>query len=127
MLDDHGQLKKPKKRAPRPSINPPTLLDPFSPDAPYSSADQAYFNRIASNNARTPLKDMKHACPVWATSRRALEVSADYFQGSRKTFGASVSVGLGGVARGVLLEGETAHGAAFWGYDEQCGTIMVPM
>jgi hypothetical protein len=110
------------------SRNQPTALTVEShPDEPYTSSDAAYFERIEKNLKRRAFKSMKHACPVWANTRMALQASTEYFRSPRRTAGASVEIGLGGVARGVVLEGEAPAHRYLWGTGEQIGTLILPM
>jgi hypothetical protein len=92
-----------------------------------SGADEGYFARLERNAMRPPLRDMQHACPVWAKTRRALQVGVDYLRRPRATRGASVDIGLGGIARGVILEGDVDDAGAYWGTKRMTGSIVVAM
>ena len=70
---------------------------------------------------------MKGPCPVWANTRRALLSSVDYLTNTVKTSGASVDVGPGKMARGIILEGKTPSDLHFWGRRGSGGTLLLPM
>ena len=118
----------PKKRINRINHTQPAALTATSyPDDPLSSADAAYFERIEANQKRPAFKTMKHACPVWTNTRMALQASTEYFRSPRRTAGGSVEIGLGGVARGVILEGEAPKARHVWGAGLQIGTMILPL
>ena len=89
--------------------------------------DAEMARRTEANAARTALGNMTGSCPVWANSKRALEAAAEYFRKPVKTDGASVEIGLAGIARGVILEGQAPDNYTFWTMDERAGTIIVSM
>lgn len=94
---------------------------------PLTVDDKAYFARLDANARRPPLSDMKGPCPVWGKTRRALQSTAEYLRQPVKTIGASVEIGVGGIARGVILEGQIPRQGVFWGEGEQAGTIITYM
>lgn len=96
-------------------------------EGPLSPEDQAYFDRIEENGKKPRLSEMRATCPVWSTTRKGLQAAAEYLRNPSKTAGASVEIGVGGVARGVILEGVPPSSRCFWGVQEDAGTIMVPM
>ena len=109
--------KRQVKNAPKVPKADPTL----------SADDRAYFARVEANSQKAWLKSMKGACPVWADTRRALCSAVDYLKEPTKTVGASVDMGKGGVARGVILEGQPLGQGGFWGKGSQAGTIVCSM
>lgn len=117
-----------KKRTIRPShVQPAALTTESHPDDPFSKLDAAFFARTERNLARPLLRSMKHACPVWSNTRMALQASTDYFRSPRRTAGGSVEIGLGGIARGVILEGDAPEHRYLWGRGKQIGTMILPM
>ncbi|WRT66916.1 uncharacterized protein IL334_003881 [Kwoniella shivajii] len=116
-----ADTKRTRRKSNRDSIGPL----PSSSNLPMTLMDQAYFSRLEVNARRPPLSDMNGPCPVWAKSRRALQVAAEYLREPKKTAGASVEIGVGGIARGVILEGKVigAQGV-FWGKGREAGTIV---
>jgi hypothetical protein len=98
------------------------------PEIPLSAEDKAYNERLEINRGRPSLGGkMKAACPVWSNTRRALLSSVDYLTNAVKTGGASVDVGPGKMARGIILEGRAPSDLHYWGRGEQGGTLMLPM
>jgi len=119
-IDDNGTvLKKARRRTTSDSNSMPLL--------PLTADDRAYFSRIDANNARPPLADMRGSCPVWANTRQALQAAAEYLRQPVKTVGGCVQIGVGGVARGVILEGQTPGQGTFWGSGTQAGTILISL
>jgi len=116
-LNDDGSLAK--KPRPKPNGHVQEL--------PLTAGDRAYFARIEQTALRPPLSDMKGPCPVWAKTRHALQSAAEYLRQPVKTVGASVGIGAGGVARGVILEGQAPGQGVFWGRGKQAGTIVTSM
>jgi hypothetical protein len=125
-IDDDGHILLPRKKShARPSL-------PVPPPAPVveaksTSEDQAYFDRIEKNNRKPNLKNMRAACPAWATTRRALQSGAEYFRNPKKIEGGSVEVGVGGVARGVIFEGRSVGGGNYWGVKGAAGTMVTSL
>ena len=119
-LDEDGSLNTKARR------EPSNLQNGHSKDVSLNAADRLYFARIYQNSQRLPLRDMKGLCPVWAKTRRALQSAADYLREPVKTIGASVHIGVGGIAQGIILEGQAGQGT-FWGTGEQAGTIVTSM
>lgn len=116
-----GTLKRVvKKKPPRPAVPVFTADEP-----PMTKDDEAYFARVEANAARPALRDMRGACPVWALKRRDLSAAAEYLRDPKKTEGGSVEIGVGGLARGVILEGVAPGQGTFWGKGAQAGTIVV--
>ncbi len=108
-------------RAPPATAHKPPIRPADDPD---------YLHRIRANNERAPLTDVTRPAPVWASRRRALTTSLDYFTNPVSTFGATVDVGAGGLtgmARMILLEGDTGEDYVFWGTKKSLGTIVVPV
>ncbi|WWC85264.1 uncharacterized protein L201_000126 [Kwoniella dendrophila CBS 6074] len=107
------------------TIRDTNSLLPLSSDLPLSKTDREYFSRLEDNARKSPLTDMRGPCPVWAKTRRSLQVAAEYFRNPTSSAGASVEIGAGGIARGVILEGEVmgAQGL-FWGQGKDTGIIM---
>nr|XP_018264086.1 uncharacterized protein I303_03964 [Kwoniella dejecticola CBS 10117]OBR86244.1 hypothetical protein I303_03964 [Kwoniella dejecticola CBS 10117] len=116
-----GDPKRVRRKSNRDSLGPL----PLSTDLPLSRADQAYFARLEENAKKPPLRDMYGPCPVWAKTRKSLQSAAEYLRDPKRTAGASVEIGAGGLARGVILEGEVpgAQGI-FWGTGKDAGTII---
>jgi hypothetical protein len=96
-------------------------------DPPISADDRAYYARVEANNRKEGLRGMKGECPVWADTRKELCAAVEYLRDPRKTAGASVEVGKGGIARGVILEGQAPAQEGFWGRGERAGTIVCSM
>ncbi|WWD15727.1 hypothetical protein CI109_100149 [Kwoniella shandongensis] len=119
--NDTTVLKKPRRKSTRDSIGPINMNVPLSP------ADQHYFARLEENTRRPPLFDMNGPCPVWAKTKRALQAAAEYLRDPRKTAGGSVEIGVGGVARGVILEGVAEAQGIFWGTQADAGTIITSL
>jgi hypothetical protein len=89
--------------------------------------ETAFLSRVAKNAAKPALKDMKGTCPIWSNTRKALQSAAEYLRDPVKTQGASVHIGVGGVARGLILEGEIQDTGVYWGEGEQAGSILTYM
>jgi hypothetical protein len=118
-----GTLKRVAKKKP-----PRTTVPVFTADEPpMTKDDEAYFARVEANAARPALRDMRGACPVWALKRRDLSAAAEYLRDPKKTEGGSVEIGVGGLARGVILEGVAPGQGTFWGKGAQAGTIVVAL
>lgn len=96
-------------------------------EIPLTAEDRAYFARVAQNELRGPLSIYRTACPLWARTRRALQSAAECFRQPDKTIGASVGIGMGGVARGIIFEGDAPGKGVFWGEGERAGTIVTSM
>ncbi|KAK4687126.1 hypothetical protein P7C73_g2983, partial [Tremellales sp. Uapishka_1] len=112
-------------------VDPPLdIVDPLptlEPSVPSLNADDVrYHERILQNAERPPLTNMKHPCPVWSRTRKALLSSVEYCRNPIKIPGGSVDVGLGGMARSVILEGESV-GETFWGTGSMAGTIVTSL
>ncbi len=58
---------------------------------------------------------MSGQCSLWAVTRRALQGAAEYLRNPVMTDGASVEIGEGGIARGVILEGQEPEPKGYWG------------
>ncbi|WVF72399.1 hypothetical protein IAT40_007214 [Kwoniella sp. CBS 6097] len=99
-------------------------LGPLQGDIPLSPADRAYFTRLEVNNHKRPLVDMNGPCPVWAKTRRALQASVEYMRDPKQTAGGRVEIGVGGIARGLILEGDIEAQGLYWGTGEHSGTII---
>lgn len=95
---------------------------------PLSKEDQAYFDRVTANRSRPSLGGrMKGPCPVWSNTRRALLSSVEYMANPVRTIGASVAIGPGGMARGIILEGQAPSDLTYWGKGSTGGTLLLPM
>lgn len=119
----NGAAEVPKTNVPTPhvTINPLATL-------PLSQIDQDFEERVKVNSAKPVLgRDIKGRCPVWANTRRGLQSALEYMRNPIKTAGASVDISPGGMARGIILEGETPSALAFWGKGEEGGTLILPM
>ncbi|KAJ9108574.1 hypothetical protein QFC19_002290 [Naganishia cerealis] len=104
--------------APRPSLPVWTAVSP---------KDRKYEARLQSNDVRTPLTtDSANTVPVWALKRRGLTSALEYYRDPIATNGGSVSIGEGGVARSIFLEGSLGDGYGFWGTGKSVGTFVVP-
>lgn len=116
-FDKPGQsstsFKAPVKGATRPRSSLPSKT--LKPDQPLSKADEEYFRLLEENAQKPPLRDMRGACPVWSHTRRALCSATEYLRNPIRSEGASVEVGKGGVARGVILEGRPPGDRTYWG------------
>ncbi|WVW83383.1 hypothetical protein I302_105402 [Kwoniella bestiolae CBS 10118] len=137
-IPTNGQNQKPRKkrrlstgaetstkRIRRKSHRDSTGMLPLPADLPLSRADQEYFARLEVNAKRPPLMDMYGPCPVWAKTRRSLQAACEYLREPRKTVGASVEIGVGGIARGIILEGEIPDAQGiYWGKGKDTGTII---
>lgn len=121
-VNDRGTVVKRRKQAAAASISQPPEME-----GPLSVEDQRYFARIKDNETRPRLSEMKGTCPVWSTTRRGLQAGTEYLRNPSRTAGASVEIGVGGVARGLILEGLTASTRHFWGVQGDAGTLVVPM
>ena len=124
-IDDDGVVvvNKPMKRASKPSM-------PLFRDEPmWLAQDAEYRRRVEENHNRPPLSNMRGQCPIWSNSRRALMAACEYFRQPVKTEGASVEIGINGIARGVILEGEAPglSETTYFGEMEDVGTIVVSM
>nr|XP_019013326.1 uncharacterized protein I206_01392 [Kwoniella pini CBS 10737]OCF52107.1 hypothetical protein I206_01392 [Kwoniella pini CBS 10737] len=116
-----GDPKRVRRKSNRDAVGP--LTHPT--DLPLTRNDQAYFSRLEDNARKPPLSDMYGPCPVWAKTKSALQSAAEYLREPRSTAGASVEIGVGGVARGVILEGEVKGVQGnFWGSGRDSGTII---
>jgi hypothetical protein len=96
-------------------------------DPPLTADDRAYFARIEANSRKPGLNQMKAPCPVWADTRRSLTSAVEYLWSPVKTAGASVEVAQGGIARGLILEGQSPAPGAYWGTGRRAGTIVASM
>lgn len=129
-LDDSPRNKKPRKRVPTiphpPSLSPTIAKSDMhnANPAKHTSADAAYFERIDRNARRPLLASQRSACPVWAKTRKALQAATEYLRNPVRTDGGSVEIGVGGVARGVILEGDASGCGTFWGESDHYGTIV---
>lgn len=137
--DDEGRGKREKKkrrlsgdsvervRPDRPFVPPPPPM-PQAPTRtlPVTADDKAYFQRVDANKARPPLSDMCGPCPVWSNTRRGLQSAVQYLRNPGRTGGASVDIGPGGLARGVILEGQTPTDLVLWDV-EDVWTFLLPM
>ncbi|WVQ98537.1 hypothetical protein IAU59_005663 [Kwoniella sp. CBS 9459] len=99
-------------------------LAPMKEGKPISPADQAYFDRLQANAQKRPLTDMNGPCPVWGKTKRALQNTVEYLREPMETIGGSVEIGAGGLARGVILEGDVNAQGLYWGTGEHAGTII---
>ncbi|ORX39673.1 hypothetical protein BD324DRAFT_678783 [Kockovaella imperatae] len=118
-VENEGSVTKPMRRTSKPGF-PLAMRD----DSPPQIEDRDMMHRIQVNAAKGRLSDMSGACPVWANSKRTLEVAVEYLRQPVRTDGASVQVGVGGIARGVILEGEPPDDRTFWQMDQSPGTII---
>ncbi|WVQ78260.1 hypothetical protein IAT38_000344 [Cryptococcus sp. DSM 104549] len=117
----------PTAKRPRHTTHSPSLPLPATTNAshlPLSSTDQRYFARLDANTRKAPLAEMLGPCPVWAKTRRSLQAAVEYLREPSKTAGASVDIGVGGIARGVILEGMADAQGIYWGQGDNVGTIM---
>jgi hypothetical protein len=117
----HGEPPKP---------NPPTTHVTINPAAigALSTIDKAFAERVEANNRKPVLgRNIKGLCPVWSNTRRGLQSALEYMRNPIKTAGASVDISPGGMARGVILEGQTPSDLAYWGEKEEGGTLILPM
>jgi hypothetical protein len=110
--------------------NPPTTHVTINPAAigNLSPTDKAFAERVEANNRKPVLgRNIKGLCPVWSNTRRGLQSALEYMRNPVKTAGASVDISPGGMARGVILEGQTPSDLAYWGEKEEGGTLILPM
>jgi hypothetical protein len=117
----HGEPPKP---------NPPTTHVTINPAAigNLSPTDKAFAERVEANNRKPVLgRNIKGLCPVWSNTRRGLQSALEYMRNPIKTAGASVDISPGGMARGIILEGQTPSDLAYWGEQEEGGTLILPM
>ena len=117
----HGEPPKP---------NPPTTHVTINPAAigTLSQVDKAFAERVEENNRKPVLgRNIKGLCPVWSNTRRGLQSALEYMRNPVKTAGASVDISPGGMARGIILEGQTPSDLAYWGEKEEGGTLILPM
>jgi hypothetical protein len=117
----HGEPPKP---------NPPTTHVTINPAAigNLSPTDKAFAERVEANNRKPVLgRNIKGLCPVWSNTRRGLQSALEYMRNPIKTAGASVDISPGGMARGIILEGQTPSDLAYWGENEEGGTLILPM
>lgn len=128
--DDGLPIPKQRPEPPRsPPAAPPPRADPIGPliaDPPVSPDDERYHERVEANAKKPPLVKMKGPCPVWAHTRRALQSALGYLRNPVKTVGASVEI-EGGIAKGVILEGEPPGEKHYWGTGPLAGTILTSM
>lgn len=152
-LQSDGTLKKPRKRPSNP-VAPASHL-PYNghasssssshlplgtagayypgsgtdatPAPALSAADEAYLDRLERNAEKPYLTEMSGQCSLWATTRRALQGVAEYLRNPVMTDGASVEIGEGGIARGVILEGQEPEPKGFWGQRRMAGTMICAM
>jgi hypothetical protein len=104
-----------------------SAINPLAADIPLSQADQAFADRMEANRLKPNVGITKGPCPVWSYTRRGLQSTLDYLRKPTKTGGASVNIGPGGMARGVILEGQAPSDLTFWGSGLNGGTLMLPM
>ena len=121
-LNADGSVNKKARRKSNIRANGQTSKAPI-----LCAADKLYFARLEENAKRPALNDMKGPCPLWAKTRKALQSVAEYLRDPGKTIGACVDIGVGGVARGVILEGAAHEQRAFWGTGAEAGTIITSM
>ncbi|WWD01676.1 hypothetical protein V866_008622 [Kwoniella sp. B9012] len=113
------------KRIRRKSHRDSTSVLPHTSKHPLSPADRQYFSRLEANAKKPPLTDMHGPCPVWAKTRGSLHAACEYLRNPKTTAGASVEIGVGGIARGVILEGDIPDAqGAYWGMGKDTGTII---
>jgi hypothetical protein len=105
----------------------PSAINPAAAGLPLSHADQAFADRMEVNRNKIPLGNMKGPCPVWSNTRKGLQSALEYMRNPTKTGGASVDISPGGMARGVILEGQSPSEIMYWGNEENAGTLMLPM
>ena len=123
-LDDEGtMLMKPptSRRVPKPSI---PLNGP--PDPSPTADDKAYLTRVEANSKLPVLHPSRGPCPVWSNTRQALRAATEYFRQPIKTAGASVEIGNGKIARGVILEGKPTSSKTYWNLQDPT-VIMTSM
>jgi hypothetical protein len=89
--------------------------------------DDTYFARLEVNARKPPLSDMKGPCPVWSATRKALSAATEYLRDLTPCEGGSVCVAEGGVARGLILEGNVLGEKPFWGEGEDAGSIAASL
>ncbi|OCF35309.1 hypothetical protein I316_02855 [Kwoniella heveanensis BCC8398] len=99
-------------------------LAPLQGEILITPADRAYLDRLEANNRKPPLTNMNGPCPVWAKTRRALQSAVEYLRDPKQTAGGSVELGVGGIARGLILEGDVGAQGLYWGTGEHSGTII---
>lgn len=83
-----------------------------------------YHERVTINEER-PTWDNRAVCPVWAESFAELGV-LEYFNDPVTSFGARVSISKGGIARGIILEGDVPR-CGWFNADTHTGSIIVPL
>lgn len=98
-----------------------------APAQPMSAADRAYVERLQRNAEQPYLTEMSGQCSLWAVTRRALQGAAEYLRNPVMTDGASVEIGEGGIARGVILEGQEPGPKGYWGERKMAGTMFCAM
>lgn len=72
------------------------------------------------------LSDMRLPCPVWSNTRKALQSAVEYLRAPSRTGGASVDIGPGGMARGVILEGKAPTDLDMWTLNKY-KSLLLPM
>lgn len=105
----------------------PSAINPAAAGLPLSHADKAFADRMEVNRNKTPLGNMKGPCPVWSNTRKGLQSALEYLRNPTKTGGASVDISPGGMARGLILEGQSPSDVTYWGNGVNAGTLMLPM
>jgi len=116
----------PKKE--RPDLPAALPLPPQTPQSSQTRSQKEYNARLITNRSKPALDQAALASiPVWADTHRALLVCSEYLNRPSKTHGASVEIGAGGLARGLILEGVAPGYGNYWRTDNSVGSIIINM
>lgn len=119
------QSRSNNKGATKPRSSLPSKT--IKPNQPMTKADEEYFRLLEENAKKPGLREMTSPCPVWSHTRRALCSATEYLRNPIRSEGASVEVGEGGIARGVILEGKPPGRATYWGTGKEAGSMLSNM
>ena len=112
-------------QVPTRSQTPINMATPLPPK-PLTAEDKAYFERVEVNKSKHLLSDMRYPCPVWSNTRKGLQNAVEYLRNPSRTGGASVDIGPGGMARGVILEGKAPTDLDMWTVQKH-RSLLLPM
>jgi hypothetical protein len=99
----NGFVRKPRQS------NPGTLASRITP----SSDATKYNDRVLVNMKKPPWPGIADP-PVWAQTRQTVSTIAEYLRNPISSEGACVEVGIGSLARGIILEGGQFGRPLYW-------------